>query len=202
VGASHETGKGTRRWQGAPHVVATLEWSISIHHEKTFVSSLLFSSTPEVINRRIGLDTLPNLLNPLCRLRAQLALLDPLRRLLNLLDATRADNDAVLLSLYPIPLGNGRMVRNPPIRQFGLAHSLLVRNLVPLDERRAQTGLVVQLRVQAANGLRIEAARARVEVRSRLGQEAARDGRVGVEDDTELLEEREEGDFEVARGSM
>ena len=136
----------------------------------------------KIIHRRLLLHTFPNLLNPPDRALTQPAPLQAAHSLRNLLEPTRAKNHAVLL----IPR-NRTMMRHPAIRQLCLLHALVRRNLVPLAQRRAQCRAVVQFRIHAADGGFVEAALAGVQVGWGFGQEAAGDGRVGVELDAEFL---------------
>lgn len=155
-------------------------------------SDASLQSASKVVNRSISLDALPDLLDALDSLATQLALLQPLCRLLNLVGTACTENHAILVTF------KGRVVGYPAVRQLGLWNTLFLSNIVPLAECRAQTGLVVQLQVHAPEGLLVEAAGTRVEGFNCLGEETACKGAVCVEGNAQLPQRGEELCFQMA----
>jgi hypothetical protein len=154
--------------------------------------TLLLTLTPEVVNGSNALDALPNTLNTLSSLVTQIALLQCLRRLINLVGIARTKDDTILVSL------KNTVVRHPSVRQLCLAHTLLLGDLVPVEQRLAHRVVVVELAVQTADSLLVETASACVKIRSRLCKETTSERRVGVEVHAQLPQSREELHLRVA----
>ncbi len=92
------------------------------------------------------------------------------------------------------------MVQHPAVRQRGPAHAGLARDRVPLPQRLQQRRLAVHAAVYLADlvvGGPAPLALAGDE-RGVLDEEAAGEGRVGVESDVEPAEQREQVGFDVA----
>ena len=143
-----------------------------------------------IIQRRLMLNRLPHIINPLQRLLTQTPSLNILERLLNLLETTRAKDNRVAMLLV-----QWRIVRHPPICQLRRWDALLLRDLLPLLQRFEVRGPIVQLRVQATQRIFSKPANAFFDLLLRFGQETAGDGRVGVECYIEFAQGGEEKVF-------
>ena len=139
------------------------------------------------------LDRLPDVLDPPHGLVRQRAGLQALHRLRQLLERARADDDGVA-ELAP----QRRVVRHPPVRQVRPRTPGLRRHRLPLAQRLEVGRLRVHVAVHAAEHV-AEAAGAVGDLLARLDQEAARDGRVGVEGDAEPAQGRQEEGLGLAR---
>lgn len=145
----------------------------------------LLNSTPPSLDKsqvnqikhRLILDPLPNLLNSPRRLLTNRPLPNPSKSLLQLLQRCRSNNNRIsILSL------ERTIVLHPTIREIGFRRAFLLRYGRPLLESFEETGLVEALVVSVAvrTGW-VEATFAGDDISGGFGQEAAGEGRVGVE---------------------
>lgn len=129
------------------------------------------------IKHRLILDPLPNLLNSPRRLLTNRPLLNPSKSLLQLLQTRRAnDNRISILRL------EGTVVLHPAIRNVRFRRAFLFGYCGPFlesfDKARLVEALVVSVAVRTGW---VEAAFAGGDVGGGFGEEAAGEGRVGVE---------------------
>lgn len=107
----------------------------------------------EVIKRRLVFHRLPNRLNPLQALRRQRPRLQPVKRLLELLQIPAPDDDRI-----SVLRAQRRAVLDPAIRQVRSTAPGLLGRLFPLCERIEVRRLVVHASVQSTDALLAEAA--------------------------------------------
>lgn len=136
------------------------------------------------------LDLVPHLINPLHSLGAQGALLDAAQRLLQLFGGAGAHDDGVTVCLL-----ERAVVCDPAVGELGARTAFLVRDRLPLLQRREVAGLHVHLSVHATESFGAKAARAVLDLLRRFGEKAASQRTVGVECHAEFAERGEEFGF-------
>lgn len=129
------------------------------------------------IKHRLILNTLPNLPNSPRRLLTNRPLPNSSKRLLQLLQRRRPNNNRIsILSL------ERTIILHPAVRKIRPRRAFLLRDCSPFFEGFKEAGLVEALVVGfAVRGGWIEAAFARGDIGGGFGEEAAGERRVGVE---------------------
>lgn len=129
------------------------------------------------IKHRFILDTLPNLINDLCRSVTNGTSINTGKSLFQLLQRRRSNNDGI--SEFRL---ESTVILHPAIRKVRFRRALLFRHRSPLleslEEARFVEALVVSI---AIRGGWVEATFTGGDVGGGLGEEATGEGRVGVE---------------------
>jgi hypothetical protein len=137
----------------------------------------LKQSLIDQIKHSLTLDPLPYFLNLPRRLLTNRSLPNPSKRLLQLLQRRRANDNPI-----PIFRLERTVVLYPPVRKIRFRRVLTLRHGSPLLERFEEAGLVKALVVSfAVRGARSEAAFTGGDVGDGFGEEATGEGGVGVE---------------------
>ena len=133
-----------------------------------------------IVQRRIVLNSLPNLVNLGNSRLVQRPLLKPAHRLLQLIDRARTNDQ-----LIPMLLVQERIVSGPSVSQLAPLAASFRRGRLPHVQSLVVRRLVVQVRVHTALS---EPACAVYDLLLGFAQESACDGRVSVEGYVELTQ--------------